>query len=101
MLNKDDVLHIARLAHLDLSDTEVEKFSAQLSDVLELFSKIDGLDLKDEAETSQITGLENVFRADEIKKYPSLTDTKTSELVESAPIHSGNEIKVPKVIEEN
>ena len=71
MLNKGDVLHIARLAHLDLSDTEVEKFSAQLSDVLELFSKIDGLDLKDEAETSQITGLENVFRADEIKKYSS------------------------------
>lgn len=101
MLDKQDVTHIARLARLDLSDGELDKYSKQLSAVLELFKKLDDLDLSSTEETSQVTGLVNVFKSDEIKKYPDLTDCKTDELIASAPIHNQNEMRVPKVIGDN
>lgn len=101
MLNKQDVTHIARLARLDLSDGELEKYSKQLSAVLELFKKLDDLDLSSVEETSQVTGLVNVFKSDEIKKYPDLTDCKTEDLISLSPVHDKTEMRVPKVIGDN
>lgn len=66
MLTEEQVRYIAKLARLNLTDEEVKKFSGQLSGVLEYVDILkevntDGVEL-----TSQVTGLENVMRKDEV-----------------------------------
>lgn len=66
-LTKKDVLHVAKLANLQLSDEQVKKFEKQLSSVIDYVSKIQELNTKGVKETSQTTGLENVFREDKVE----------------------------------
>lgn len=68
---KIDVTHIAKLANLDISKEEETKFETQLSEVLDMVSKLNELDTTGVEETSQVTGLENVTRED--KARPSLS----------------------------
>jgi len=72
-LTKADVLHVAKLAKLELKDSEIEKYTSQLSKVLDYFKELDGVDTKSTEPTSQTTGLEDVFRTDELKNLNSLT----------------------------
>lgn len=64
-ISKDTVKHIAKLARIKLSDEEVEKFSGQLSSVFEYMEILEEVDTEGVAETSQVTGLENVAEKDE------------------------------------
>jgi aspartyl-tRNA(Asn)/glutamyl-tRNA(Gln) amidotransferase subunit C len=70
MLSRDEVLHVARLARLQLTEDEVERFSDELSKVLDYVEKISELDLTDVEPTSHVVNVENVLRADEPR--PSL-----------------------------
>ncbi|MDP9133369.1 MAG: Asp-tRNA(Asn)/Glu-tRNA(Gln) amidotransferase subunit GatC [Actinomycetota bacterium] len=70
MIDREQVLHVARLARLRLSDAEVESMTGELSSVLDHIEKIGELDLDDVAPTSHVVGLENVLRPDEPR--PSL-----------------------------
>jgi len=99
MLNKQDVLDVAKLANLDLTGEEVEKYTAQLSDVLEMFKEIDDIDLTQVEETSQITGLSNVKRDDQVMCVKQSTCCTTDELLKNVPDRDGNLIIVPKVLE--
>jgi aspartyl-tRNA(Asn)/glutamyl-tRNA(Gln) amidotransferase subunit C len=66
MLSRDQVLHVARLARLELSEAEVDVFSGELSKVLDYVETISELgDLADVEPTSHVVELENVLRADE------------------------------------
>ncbi|QQG41223.1 MAG: Asp-tRNA(Asn)/Glu-tRNA(Gln) amidotransferase subunit GatC [Candidatus Woesebacteria bacterium] len=71
-LSKADVEHVAGLAKLDLTETEINKFLPQLSQILEHVGELGKVDTTDLAPTSQTTGLTNVFREDEVK--PSSID---------------------------
>jgi aspartyl-tRNA(Asn)/glutamyl-tRNA(Gln) amidotransferase subunit C len=71
MLSRDQVLHVARLARLELSGEEVERMSAELSKVLDHIEKIAELgDLEQVEPTSHVISVENALRADEPR--PSL-----------------------------
>jgi aspartyl-tRNA(Asn)/glutamyl-tRNA(Gln) amidotransferase subunit C len=70
MLSRDQVLHVARLARLELTGDEVERMAAELSKVLEHIEKISELELDDVEPTSHVVAVENVLRADEPR--PSL-----------------------------
>jgi aspartyl-tRNA(Asn)/glutamyl-tRNA(Gln) amidotransferase subunit C len=66
MLSRDQVLYVARLARLELTDEEVERFSGELSKVLDHIEKISELgDLADVPPTSHVVEVENALRADE------------------------------------
>jgi aspartyl-tRNA(Asn)/glutamyl-tRNA(Gln) amidotransferase subunit C len=65
MLDRDQVLHVARLARLDLSDDEVERMSVELSNVLEHIEKIGELDLDGVPPTSHVVDVVNALRPDE------------------------------------
>ena len=65
MIDREQVLHVARLARLRLSDAEVEAMTGELSSVLGHIEKIGELDLDDVAPTSRVVELENVLRPDE------------------------------------
>ena len=71
MLSRDQVLHVARLARLELTDEEIERFGGELSNVLDHIEKIGELgDLADVEPTSHVVAVENVLRDDE--RRPSL-----------------------------
>ena len=65
MIERDQVLHVARLARLRLSDEEVERMVGELSGILEHVDRIANLDLEGVEPTSHVVALENVLRADE------------------------------------
>ena len=71
MLSREQVLHVARLARLELSDDELERFGGELSKVVDWIDKIGELgDLDGVPPTSHVVDVENALRADEPR--PSL-----------------------------
>ena len=65
MIDREQVLHVARLARLELSEEEVERMATELSGILDHVDKISALDLTDVEPTSHVVALENVLRPDE------------------------------------
>lgn len=66
MLSREQVLHVARLARLELSEAEVERMASELSSVLDHIETIGQLrDLADVAPTSHVVAVENALRPDE------------------------------------
>ena len=69
-ITRDEVLHVARLARLELSEDELERFGTQLSAILEAVGKVAELDLSDVEPTAHPLDLVNVWAEDEPR--PSL-----------------------------
>jgi aspartyl-tRNA(Asn)/glutamyl-tRNA(Gln) amidotransferase subunit C len=91
MLSRDQVLHVARLARLELTEEEIERFGSELSKVLDHIETIEELgDLADVVPTSHVVEIENVLRADEPR--PSLPVEKA---LESAPDAALGGFRVP------
>ena len=65
MIDREQVLHVARLARLRLTDDEVARMSSELSSILDHIEKISELDLENVEPTSHVVEVENVLRADE------------------------------------
>ena len=65
MIDREQVLHVARLARLRLSDEEVAKMAAELSNILEHIERIGELDLDDVPPTTHVVDVANALRADE------------------------------------
>jgi aspartyl-tRNA(Asn)/glutamyl-tRNA(Gln) amidotransferase subunit C len=64
-ITRDEVLHVARLARLELSEDEVAKFQEQLSDIIEAVSKVSELDLTDVPPTAHPLEIANAWAEDE------------------------------------
>jgi aspartyl-tRNA(Asn)/glutamyl-tRNA(Gln) amidotransferase subunit C len=86
----DEVLHVARLARLELTDQEVERFTEQLSAILEAVDKVSELDLSGVEPTAHPLDLVNVWADDE--PQPSLP---VEEALANAPDRDGTFFKVP------
>ena len=93
-LSREEVLHIALLARLGLDETEVNKFSEQLSNLLENFEVLQEVDTSDVPPTAQSVALQNVLRDDEV--VPSLTQ---NEVLANAPRREDNFFRVRAVLE--
>jgi aspartyl-tRNA(Asn)/glutamyl-tRNA(Gln) amidotransferase subunit C len=65
VIEREQVLHVAKLARLGLSEDEVERMAGELSGILEHVDRIAELDLEDVEPTSHVVELENVLRKDE------------------------------------
>ena len=89
-IGRDEVLHVARLAQLALSDEEIERFGAQLDAILEAVGKVSELDLDDVEPTSHPLELVNVFGEDEPR--PSLA---RDDALANAPARDGGFFRVP------
>ncbi len=95
MLSREEVLHIARLARLGVTDEDVEKFRVQLSNILENFEALKQLDTTQTPPTAQSIPLENVMRDDIIK--PSFPP---DDVLANAPHREDNSFRVRAVLEE-
>jgi aspartyl-tRNA(Asn)/glutamyl-tRNA(Gln) amidotransferase subunit C len=65
MIDRDQVLHVARLARLRLDEEETARMAGELSTILDHIEKIEELDLDDVEPTSHVVEVENVVRPDE------------------------------------
>jgi aspartyl-tRNA(Asn)/glutamyl-tRNA(Gln) amidotransferase subunit C len=90
VIDRAQVLHVAKLARLGLGEAEVETMIGELSGILEHVDRIAALDLDDVAPTSHVVELENVLRADEPHK--SLSQDAA---LASAPDPVGGAFRVP------
>lgn len=95
-LTQDDVAHVAKLAKLELTQKEVEKFQKQLSKVIDHISQLSEIDTVKVNPTSQTTGLTNVFRSDVVKSEECLTPQEALSGTEKT--HNGYFV-VPAVLE--
>jgi aspartyl-tRNA(Asn)/glutamyl-tRNA(Gln) amidotransferase subunit C len=93
-LSRDDVLKLANLSRLKLTDEEIEKFREELSSILEYVEKLDSVDVSGLEPTYQVTGLKNVMRADELVDY----GYKTEDLLKNAPAVKDSQFKVKRVL---
>jgi aspartyl-tRNA(Asn)/glutamyl-tRNA(Gln) amidotransferase subunit C len=89
-ISREQLLHVASLARLELREEELERLEAQLNDILAAVSKVSELDLSDVPPTSHPLDLVNVWDADE--PYPCLT---VEEALANAPEREGDYFKVP------
>ena len=90
MIDREQVLHVARLARLKLTDEEVERMAGELSGILEHVEHIAELDLDGVEPTSHVIALENVLRPDEPR--PSWD---RDEVLERAPDPASGSFRVP------
>ena len=73
-ITRDEVLHVARLARLALTEDEIAKFQEQLSAILEAVGKVDELDLSGVEPTAHPLDLANVWASDEVQPSLPLED---------------------------
>lgn len=93
-LTREDVLKLARLARLDLTDEEVEAFRKEMSAILGYVAHLDQADVAGLEPTSQVTGLKNVTREDEVVDY----GVSPADLLRLAPKSQDGQIKVNRMI---
>lgn len=93
-LQREDILKLAKLARLRLTDAEVEKFQEEISEILGYVEKLNDVDTKGLKPTYQVTGLTNVTRPDEVREYGA----SQLELLKNAPQTEKGYIKVKRMI---
>jgi aspartyl-tRNA(Asn)/glutamyl-tRNA(Gln) amidotransferase subunit C len=94
-ISREDVLHVARLARLALSDEEVERMRQELDGILGYIDKLRTLNTEGVEPTSHAVPLTNVMRDDEPQpSYPR------DEMLANAPDRAGELFRVPRIIEE-
>jgi aspartyl-tRNA(Asn)/glutamyl-tRNA(Gln) amidotransferase subunit C len=90
MIDRDQVLHVARLARLHLSEEELERMPDELSKILDHVERMDELDLEGVEPTSHVVELQNVLREDVPR--PSLPRERA---LEGAPDAADGGFRVP------
>ncbi len=93
-LSRDDVLKLARLARLTITDEEVERYRKELSEILKYVELLQTADVTDLQPTTQVTGLTNVMREDEVIDYGASPD----DLLRIAPNKQDRHVKVKRMI---
>lgn len=93
-LTRGDVLKLARLARLDLSDDEIELFSKELTVILHYVEQLQSVDVTGLQPTNQVTGLKNVTRKDEVIDYGYVP----KELLKNVPQILDDHIRVKRMI---
>jgi aspartyl-tRNA(Asn)/glutamyl-tRNA(Gln) amidotransferase subunit C len=89
-ISRDQVLHVARLARLDLTEAELDRLTGELGDILAAVSKVSELDLSDVPPTSHPLDLVNVWAEDEPRASLDL-----DQALANAPSREGDLFRVP------
>ena len=93
-LSRDDIVKLAALARLDLSDDEIAEYSQELTEILHYVEQLQNVDVAGLQPTNQVTGLTNVMREDEVTDY----GYKPQDLLKNVPDTQDDQIKVKRMI---
>lgn len=93
-ISRDDVLKLARLTHLSLSEDEVTEFQQEFAEILKYVEQLDKADVADLKPSYQVTGLANVTREDTVVDY----GYNTKALLKNAPKQKDDLLQVKRMI---
>ena len=93
-VSREEVMHIAKLANLNLSDEEIDKYTLNLQDILNFADIVNNAPTEGLTESFGVNENYNVFRKDEIKVFED-----NEALLQNAPEKDRNMFKIPKVIQ--
>ena len=93
-LTRDDVLKLAQLARLDVSEAEIDEFAVEISKILEYVEQLQAADVTGLEPTYQVTGLTNVMRDDVIKGY----GYQPKDLLKNVPSVESDQIKTKRIL---
>ena len=94
-LSRDQVEHVAHLARVGVTEEDIERFSHQLSDVLDYFERLDRVDIEGVPPTSHTLPLHNVMREDETEPSFDVDD-----ILANAPNQQERRFRVRAILEE-
>ncbi len=92
MITKEDVKHVAKLARLELTEDEIEKYSKQLGDILKYVEQMNEVDTTNVEPMPHAIPVTNVMRED-VVKYEQTRE----ELMQNAPVKEDGFFRVPKI----
>lgn len=95
-LSREEILKIANLAHLKVTEDELEPLRAKLSSVLEYVSQLSEVDVRGIEPAAHITGVHNVLRDDEVR---TVSPEVREALLNAAPAREGDLVKVKAVFQ--
>lgn len=93
-LSREEVLKLAKLSRLSLTEEEVEKFRQEIGDILGYAEQLHAVQLDGVEPTYQVSGLTNQFRQDVVKDYQA----QPSDLLKNAPSTEDNQFKVKRMV---
>jgi len=93
-INQEEVVHIAKLARIDFSETEEKKLAGELTEIIDYVETLEKSPTESLDSIGQISGLENVTREDNI-----VTGLSLDKILQNAPERKDNFIKTKKVFE--
>lgn len=93
-ISKEEIIHIAKLASLNLSEKEIEGYTKDMQEILEFANTVNNVNTDDIKETIGANDNYNVFRKDEVKQIVS-----KEELLKNAPSQDDGMFRIPKVIQ--
>lgn len=93
-ISKDDVIKLAKLARLSLTESEIEKYQKELASIFDYVEKLQSVDTEGLEPTYQVNGLSNVFRKDEPIEYGA----SQKDLLKNAPNLEGKYLKVKRMV---
>lgn len=93
-LTRDDLLKLAQLARLDLSEDEINEFAEEISQILAYVEQLQATDVSGLDPTYQVTGLTNVMRDDVVKDY----GYAPKDLLKNVPEVDEDQIKTKRIL---
>lgn len=93
-MTRDDVLKLAKLARLSLTDDELNEYAKEFTEILQYVEQLQAIDVSGLEPTNQVTGLTNVTRADKEIDY----GYEAKQLLENVPAVEDHQIKVKRMI---
>ncbi|MBP2058439.1 aspartyl-tRNA(Asn)/glutamyl-tRNA(Gln) amidotransferase subunit C [Lactobacillus colini] len=95
-ITKDTITHVAKLSRLAFSDQELDKFTKQMGDIINMADQLGEVDTTDVPETVQVVDRDTVFREDKPEHWES-----KEELMKNVPEKVDGFIKVPVIIDKD
>lgn len=92
-ISKEEIIHIAKLASLNLSDAEIEKYTNDMQEIIEFANMINNVDTEGMNETIAANEKSNVLRKDEVVEFGN-----REILLSNAPSQDEGMFRIPKVI---
>lgn len=93
-ITREEITHIAELSRLELSEEEIVKFGGQLDSILKYIGQLNEVDTKKVEVTAQVSGLSDVWRADEVRQC----DKEEIETALNQGVREGGQVKVKRVL---
>ena len=95
-ITKDTITHVAKLSRLAFSDQELDKFTKQMGDIINMADQLGEVDTTNVPETVQVVDRDTVFREDKPEHWES-----REELMKNVPEKVDGFIKVPVIIDKD